>query len=396
MNPSTALPQSIDALVAGHLGQTFTACAISVCRLGRSCIERAWGDTGAQPVRTDTWFDLASVTKLFTATAFLGLAGEGRVGLDDPIVTVIPEFGASGPRPPEPGQDPHTLRALTQPAGFAARIDPRAVTFRHLLTHTAGLQAWRDLFLRIDPQPGGAGRQGAADRVARALAAIGGFGFAGRPGTNVRYSDLGFILLGAAVERLSGLRLDAAIDARVVSRLACPHLAFDPVGAGRLAADAVPPTELDLRWRGRRVQGEVHDENACAMGGIAGHAGLFGSAAAVAAFGEAWLRDPEGHFGIPAALALAARSEQACTTGNRRGLGFMLKAVDAPSCGTLFDPASFGHTGYTGTSLWVDPRRDLVVACLTNAVFFGRDMTAIHGFRRALHDLLAQHADRGG
>ena len=390
---SAVLERALDALAATHLGRAFPACAVAVRVGGVPLVERAWGACEDAPAHTHTWFDLASITKLFTATAFLGLVGEGRIGLDDPLVSVVPEFAAGRARPPEAGQDPHTL--LRQPlseSGFAD-VDPGSITFRQLLTHTAGLQAWRDLFLQIDPMPGAQCRQGEAARAQRALALICGFGFAAAPGTRVLYSDLGFILLGVVVARLCGLPLEAAIRARVIDRLSCGDLDFNPLDSARMRRDAIAPTELDARWRGRRVRGEVHDENACAMGGVAGHAGLFGHAAAVAAFGEAWRDDPQRVFGIPAHLAREACAQQVHTGAQRRGLGFALKSPDAPSCGDLFSQASFGHTGYTGTSLWIDPQRGLVVACLTNAVYYGREMSALQPFRRALHDCLVRAVD---
>lgn len=391
---TAALVRELDALAARHLGHAFSACAVSVRLGGAPLVARAWGLGEAAPVTGQTWFDLASITKLFTATALLALVGEGRIGLDDPLAAVVPEFARLRPRPQEAGQDPHTLLRQPLPGPACADIDPLTVTFRHLLTHTAGVQAWRDLFLWIDPMPGPACARGASDRAGRALELICSFGFAVPPGERVLYSDLGFILLGVAVQRLTGQPLDAAIRARVIDRLPCADLCFNPLGAARVPREAIAPTEFDTRWRARRVHGEVHDENACAIGGVAGHAGLFGRADAVAAFGEAWLTDPSQAFGIPAALAHAACAQQACTGAQRRGLGFALKSPETPSCGERFSETSYGHTGYTGTSLWIDPQRRLVVACLSNAVYYGRQMSALQDFRRALHDLLARAADR--
>jgi CubicO group peptidase (beta-lactamase class C family) len=146
---------------------------------------------------------------------------------------------------------------------------------------------------------------------------------------------------------------------------------------------------MDLRWRQRRVWGEVHDENACGLGGVAGHAGLFATAMDVARFGQAWLDAPE-QLGVDAELAAQAKTAQAVTDDVRRGLGFVIKSHHNASAGDLFSEDTFGHTGFTGTTLWVDPQRELVVSCLTNGLYLGRAAHAPHVFRRELHDLLAQ------
>jgi CubicO group peptidase (beta-lactamase class C family) len=158
-----------------------------------------------------------------------------------------------------------------------------------------------------------------------------------------------------------------------------------------LSRREIIPTEYDATWRERRVWGEVHDENSCGAGGITGHAGLFAQARDVAALGQAWLsRDPR--LGLTPSLIEQALRQQA--DGQYRfGLGWMLKAADSSSAGDLYSESSFGHTGFTGTSLWIDPERELVTAALTNRVYPGREKPGILPFRRALHDLIAQGAD---
>ncbi|NDJ60188.1 MAG: beta-lactamase family protein, partial [Chloroflexi bacterium] len=145
----------------------------------------------------------------------------------------------------------------------------------------------------------------------------------------------------------------------------------------------------DPLWRGRRVWGEVHDENANGVGGVAGHAGLFASTRDIARFGQAWLTgDPR--LGIEVALHEAATTQQAATGPELRGLGWMLKSPENSSAGDTFSPTAYGHTGFTGTSLWIDPERHLVVACLTNFVYGGRGRPGLHEFRREIHDLFAK------
>ncbi len=399
---SPAARRALEAVVQRHLGDTFPALALTVVRDGAVWLNEAWGwidpDSRQLPVQPDSLFDLASVSKLFTASAFLSLVSQGLVALEDRLVDVVPEFGESGPRPLDGGQDPHTKARLPTPDALRGQTaDPSRVTFRQLLTHTSGLAPWRDVFNAAGPAPLPPDRTDLVspqERWANALRALCTYPLVGQPGDGVvRYSDLGFMLLGEAVSRLHGTpgALDVVIRERVLEPLRLESLVFNPLQHGR-ARTAIPPTENDPTWRGRRCWGEVHDENACGVGGVAGHAGLFGSARDVAALGQAWLeRDPR--LGISPDVMRAATQEHAATDGMRRGLGWMLKAPEDSSAGDRFSPDSYGHTVFTGTSLWIDPRRALVVACLTNRVYPGRDKPGIHDFRRAAHDLLAEAVD---
>ncbi|MCC7208863.1 MAG: beta-lactamase family protein [Anaerolineae bacterium] len=390
-----ALFNAVDGLVREHLGSSFPAAAAAVFHEGQLVLNAGWGvlnpdSSGrARPATPETRFDLASVTKLFTTTAFLSLVSEGKTGLDAPLADVLPEFATSGPRPVDGGQDPHSKRKLdTPPDKLGLRVDPARITFRRLLTHTSGLAPWRDVYNAAggpptppdtpDPTP-------RPVRWARALEALCQYPFVSAPDGIVRYSDLGLMLLGEATARLHGAPLDETITARVLRPLAVDAACFNPVREGRVPREQCAPTEDDPAWRKRRIWGEVHDENACGVGGVAGHAGLFADALSVARLGQAWL-DSAGVFGIDPALAQEAASEQAATAGERRGLGWMLKSVENSSAGERFSADSFGHTGFTGTSLWIDPAAQLVVAALTNAVYGGRERLALLGFRRALHE----------
>jgi CubicO group peptidase (beta-lactamase class C family) len=346
-------------------------------------------------VTTGTLFDFASLTKLFTTTALLALIGKQGLSLDTPLVHLVPEFGALNPRPIDGGQDPHTKQPLPTPAEWAGQtVDARAVTLRHLLTHTGGLPPWRDVFNVAGPAPAPPSTPDPLprrDRWARALAALVAYPFVGPPDGIVRYSDIGLMLLGEATARLHPTGdLEAAIEQQVTGQLS-EAACFNPVRSGQFAQAQTAPTEDDPVWRQRRAWGEVHDENACGVGGVAGHAGMFGTAGALAAFGAHWLHDVEP-FGVPAAVRAQAIREQAVTDGTRRGLGFALKAAEDSMAGDRLGPASFGHSGFTGTTLWIDPDAELVIAVLTNSVYYGRHSAAYartHAFRRALHDAIA-------
>jgi CubicO group peptidase (beta-lactamase class C family) len=379
---------AIETLVMEGLKRTAPAITLAVYHQGELVLNRAWGlvdPAGSAPVQPETPFDFASVTKLFTVTAFLQQVAVGQVSLDDPVVSVVPELGDK-PRSIAGGQDPHTLAPLEPFGDSAKQVDPVAITFRHLLTHTSGLAPWWALFLEAGPPvppPGQPDPVSRAERIQRALAYIGRQPFVDEPGNAVHYSDNGLILLGEAVARLGGAETPAeVIDGQVLAPLGLAgRIGFNPAHPERC-----PVTELDKRWRGRRCQGQVHDENAAALGGIAGHAGLFGSAADVARFGQAWLEAVQGRRPewMPQALALEATRSQV----EERGLGWVIHTESGFSCGERFGPRSFGHTGFTGTSLWIDPDRELVVALFTNRVYYGRDAEAIIAFRPAIHDAI--------
>lgn len=381
----------LQALVAQHLGATFPAAALVVLQGGDVRFSGAWGwldpYTQSVPATVETRFDLASLTKLFTATAVLQQVSAGRIRLDDPLVSVIPEFGGPA-RALDGGQDPFTrLSAAAPPARAAERVSPERVTFRQLLAHTSGLAPWRATFLLhpLPPAPPALSAEAVAERHARVVAAICTSAFTEQPGVRVQYSDLGYILLGEAVQRLTGLPLARAIAEGVLAPLGLEAVGFRPLEAG-ISADQLAPTEYDFGWRGRRLLGEVDDENACGMGGIAGHAGLFGMAGALAQFGEAW-RVCDPRLRLDAAVQREALAVVHDSQGAVRRLGWAV-GLGAGESAALPEATVAGHTGFTGTSLWVQPERGLVIACMTNRVFYGRDPQGIAAFRTALHTLL--------
>jgi CubicO group peptidase (beta-lactamase class C family) len=320
----------IDRVLRAACGAQFTGCVARVEHRGRAVFERAYGrtrnDGASQAVYADTRFDLASITKLFVATLALRLVAEGLVSLDEPLARVFPVW----------------------------RGDERArITLRMLLAHTSGMHSGADYRTIL-------GENVERFAIERELAAA--------PGAGVAYSDLGFIAVGSAIERLTGRSLAAGMRESVAS----PTLGYRPRASERLA---IPATEEDA-WRGR-VQGFVHDEKAFLMGGVAGHAGLFGTAADVARLTETYLAASCGRTQslLPVELAREAIREQAFDPVLRRGLGWALKTTDENSCGATMDRSSFGHTGFVGTCVWADPVRDAQGVLLTNSVYFGRSDT---------------------
>jgi CubicO group peptidase (beta-lactamase class C family) len=385
------------AIIRDAVPSVAPALAISVWQAGSPWFEAYAGWTDPETQRTavgfSSLFDLASLSKLFTATAFLRLVNDFKVDVDGPVVDVLPEFGEGGPRGVDGGQDPLSWELLPTPEGRDVwTVDPAKVTFRQLLTHTSGLAPWHSVFEvagPVPPPPHDADEATPDERQARALEAIAGYRFVARPGEEFHYSDLGFMLLGMAVARRFGQPLPVAMQALIRDRLGLDSVTYTPVAAGR-PRERVVATEIDARWRGRRCWGEVHDENAAGLGGIAGHAGLFATAHDVARFGVAWLRQ-DARLRLNC-LRSAAVTNQTPTLGAARSLGWQVQPTDhlAP-----FSDEAYGHTGFTGTSLVVDPKRDLVVALLTNRVYHGRDPQGIDRLRLEVHEVVASIAEAG-
>ena len=290
-----------------------------------------------RPMGAETVFDLASLTKVVaTTTVTLALAGQGALSLDDPVLRYLPEF-------------------------TACRVGP--VTLGHLLTHTAGLPAGRTFHRWC-----GSREELLADLYRTPLDAP--------PGSRVAYSDLGFIALGEVAAAVTAAPLEQAVRRLVTGPLGMTATGFNPNGpADRFAA-------TERRADGTTWAGTVHDENARLMGGVAGHAGLFAPAADLARFAAWWVSGAEAV--VPATLRRAATTCQTAAAG-RRGFGWACSGDGFDIVGGHWPPTSVSHTGFTGTSLALDPATGLWVVLLTNAVHFGRDATGVQALRRAVH-----------
>jgi len=367
--------KQLDSFLDAAAGDIFPAATVCVFSKGEVVYKRPLSlpsaSTKNQPTQLDTLFDLASLTKLWTVTAFLRLVAAGQVGVETRVAAVLPEFVGKRPfRPYEDPLNPGQTVTLSQDEGMA---DAGEVTFAHLLTHSSGLPAWRPVFQKQ--------REQIRPFVQNTF-------FSYPTGTNVSYSDLGLILLGWAVERLTKRPLADAIFELVSNPLNQSTIQFGPIVAENVAA-----TE-SCQWRQRRMRGEVHDENCWKMGGVAGHAGLFGTASDVAKLGQAWLDVLKGRSDfLPQELAQTAVSLQTESGMVRRGLGWALWSPLPASPSHPLSQTSFGHTGFTGTSLYIDPERELVIACLTNEVFNGRQDRKIGAFRVTLHQKVKELSD---
>ncbi|MEZ4708984.1 MAG: serine hydrolase [Caldilineaceae bacterium] len=382
----------LDQILQSAVGEVAPAIVCRVEQGDELLFARSYGwldpSTAQEPTQFDTYFDFASLTKLFTTTACLRLIDQGRLALEQPVAELVPAFGgqrmlggAEDPISKQPTAiDPRWLPAAQTP------IDADAITIRHLLTHSSGLAAWRSIYRACGPTPSPNAALRQAEVRARqqaGLAALVAYPFVYPIGRAYIYSDLGLILLGAACAVANG---DAHIGQTIAALVTQPlglQAHFNPA---ENLHDQIAPTEF-CQWRQRRLCGEVHDENAGGLGGVAGHAGLFGTAADLSRLGRLYLRGGEGL--ISAELITECRREQIRSPeGDRRGLGWMLRSEPNPSCSRLFSMASFGHTGYTGTSLWCDPERDLTVVLLTNRVYYGRHPQPIAQLRPAVHEAI--------
>jgi len=331
--------------------RAFPACSLAVTFRGELVAHKALGrftyDPASPAVTTASLFDLASLTKVVaTTTMAMILYERGLLDLEAPVTAIVPEFANHDGR-------------------------RREVTLRMLLAHSSGLPAYEKLFLRAGTRK---------DLLQAAFTTP----LAAAPGARAEYSDIGFIILGVALERLADESLDAFCQREIFGPLGMANTTFNPA---RALKDSIPPTADDRTFRQRIIQGEVQDENASVLGGIAPHAGLFSTAENLALFAHAMLNS--GHPILrPATVELFSRRESA-PEGTSRALGW-----DTPSAlsqsGKYFSPRSFGHLGYTGTSLWIDAERQLSITLLTNRTWPDCQNEAIKQVRPAFCDVVIE------
>lgn len=331
-----------EALEAGAFPGVVLEIGRTAGALATICAGRLGDDDEAPEASEATVYDLASLTKVVaTASIFMRLVDRKAVSLDDPVARWLPEWTGE---------------------------DRRAVTLGDLLAHSSGLTAHLPIYL---------------DCVGRAefQRAICTLPLEFAPRTASVYSDLGFMLLGFVAEEAARTPFDEQFAA-IAADLAISDLTFRPPKSW---TSRIAPTGIDT-WRGRLLRGEVHDQNAWALGGVAGHAGLFGTAQAVGRFARAVLeslRSGSARLASPATVrTFAAR---AVVPGSSRALGWDTMRPTS-SCGTRMRETAIGHTGFTGTSLWIDWEADVYVALLSNRVHPNADNDAILAVRPAVHN----------
>lgn len=363
---NAGLNAQLDSIVMAALAEgAAPGAALVVARYGRLVHVRGYGRThtglGAPAVTDSTIYDLASLTKVVgTTTAAMILEEEGKLDLQQPVHRYLPELNAP---------------------------EKAAITVEMMLSHRGGLEA-------------GAGLWREARGDSAYLHLINSRRLAYTPGDSTIYSDWDLVLTGILIERIAGKPLEVFLKERVWGPLRMRDTGFNPVVTAPIPADsdctAVPgaghplllriaPTELDTVYRKRQIHGIVHDENACALGGVAGHAGLFSSARDLAVFAQMMLNGGE-YAGLRLLRPVTiARWTARVSPRSSRALGWDTPAQGASS-GRFFSPRSFGHTGFTGTSIWLDPERGLFVVLLTNRVNLTRRSNRHEALRRDVAD----------
>jgi serine-type D-Ala-D-Ala carboxypeptidase len=366
---------AFDLLQNSINARAFPACSLAITLrgelIGHHTLGRFTYDPASPLVATNSIFDLASVTKAAaTTTMAMILYERGLLDLEAPITAIVPEFTGDDSR-------------------------HRDVTLRMLLAHASGLPAYEKLFLRAKTRD---------DLLAAAFSTD----LTADPGTRAEYSDLGFIILGVALERLADEPLDTFCQREIFGPLGMSHTTFNPskawkdkiiptvdeceineCGAGAPAREPLIPSAKPASGtlRGRIIQGEVQDENASVLGGVAGHAGLFAPCEDVAVFAHVLLSGGRPIL-RPDTIELFTRRESS-PKGTSRVLGWDTPSSPSQS-GKYFGPRGYGHLGYTGTSLWIDPDRQLSITLLTNRTWPNCQNQAIKQVRPAFHDAVIE------
>jgi serine-type D-Ala-D-Ala carboxypeptidase len=358
LTPSPAYEQqdkifarAFELLKEAIANRAFPSASVAITHREKLVCLKAFGhfvyETDTPETTTASIFDLASLTKVVATTSMAMILYErGLLDLEMPLISVAPEFKTDDAR-------------------------RRQVSLRMLLSHSSGLAAYEKFFLK----------SGDRDEL---LSAAFQTPLENEPGSAAQYSDIGFILLGVALERLAQDTLDHFCRQEVFGPLGMTHTTFDPPLHWW---SSIPPTADDQSFRHRIIQGEVQDENASVMEGVAGHAGLFSTAADLSIFAHAMLQRG-GAIARPETLALFTHRESS-PPGSSRALGWDTPSTPSQS-GKYLSESSFGHLGYTGTSLWIDPQRQLSVILLTNRTWPDCRNQAIQQVRPAFHDAIVE------
>jgi CubicO group peptidase (beta-lactamase class C family) len=344
---------AFDLLEKAIAESVFPGCALAVTLRGELIAHKGLGkftyDTGSPPVEPGSIFDLASLTKIVaTATMAMILFERGVLDLEAPVAAIVPEFAGDDER-------------------------RRDVSIRMVLSHSSGLPAYEKLFLQAKTRD---------DLLAAALA----MPLAADPGSRSEYSDIGFIILGMALERLADEPLETFCQREVFGPLGMSHTTFRPPQAWR--EKIVPTADETHGFRGRVIQGEVQDENASVLGGVGAHAGLFANVEDLAVFAHSMLNG--GHPILRPDMIAQFTRRESLPAGTSRALGWDTPSAPSQS-GRHLSQRSFGHLGYTGTSLWIDPDRQLSITLLTNRTWPDVKNQAIKQVRPAVYDAVFEN-----
>lgn len=350
-------------LLKSFVGKAFPGAVLLVARRGRIVLHEAVGLAEIEPCRRtvsrDTLFDLASLTKPLATSLIVGrLVAEGVLHLRQRVVEILPEF----------------RNTVTGPSSYKERVE-----LWMLLSHSSGLPPWLPLYRYATTREG---------VMAEALRAFPSY----EPGRQAIYSDLGFVVLTAVVERAAGERLDRLFSSLVAKPLGLKRTVFNPLRHGFSRSEIAATEVVD----GEPLVGVVHDENARAMDGVSGHAGLFSTAYEVGLLAQGLLEAYRGVSDDVLPPRYVRTMWRAWSTGDRSyGLGWWVYDGRQSAAGDLATPGRcFGHTGFTGTSLWVDTELDLVVVLLTNRVHPSRGNREIARARPLIHNAVFSSVKR--
>ena len=343
----------VDNLVMEQIKRaSFPGGQLLVLRCDRVVYDRCYGaftyDSNASPVTAGTLYDLASLTKVVATTpAAMRLVDEGRLHLDSTVAFYLPKFAANG---------------------------KEHITIRNLLMHNSGLEAYRLFYLSLDNE------QDVIDNIFSSELAY-------ATGSKTVYSDLGMITLGKVIERITGMTLDSYVRSEFYDPLGMHETMFNPPDSLRTR---IAPTEVDGTWRKRLIHGTVHDPASALLGGVAGHAGLFSSARSLLPFVRMMLHEgtlDSVRYIDDATLRLFTTRQSG---GSTRALGWDTRSTTGSSSGRYFSMKSYGHTGFTGTSIWIDPVASVAVIFLTNRVHPTAANRQQARFRSVLHDAVRE------
>lgn len=340
-----------DRLIENAISDSaFPGAVLLVSKYGEIIHQKAYGHhtyaLSAPKVSINSIFDLASVSKVVgTTTAAMMLIDRGKLNLDEKVISYLPEFNNNG---------------------------KENVTIRNLLLHNSGLAPFKKYYDIYST----------AEEVINDIMNLTP---EQKPGSKYVYSDLGMITLQKVMEKVSGKSLDKFLDENLFIPMGMNSTMYNPPPELK---DNCMPTELDDFWRMRQLQGEVHDERAFMLNGVAGHAGLFSNAPDLAKFLQMILQkgNYQGKQYIkPETVELFTKKQ---SDQSSRGLGWDTKSPEGSSAGQYFDITSYGHTGYTGTSVWTDPTKNLFVILLTNRVYPTRNNNKLSKVRPLIHDVI--------
>lgn len=349
INAQNQLFNDVDMVINKAIeDKSFPGAVVLVWKDGQTIFEKAYGnftyDLTSPKVKTNTIYDLASLTKVVaTTTAAMICYDRNLISLDDRVIKFIPEFGENG---------------------------KENITIKNLMIHNSGLPAWKKFY----------GRDLKYDDVINEIYSS---QLEYKPGEKTVYSDLGIITLGKIIEKVTGMTLDIFCRDEIFFPLKMNSTFFNPNDSVKKFC---APTETDNYWRMKTLQGEVHDETSAMLNGVAGHAGLFSTADDLAKLMSVLINKgkfEQKQFIKQSTIELFTKRYSAEST---RAIGWDTKSDSGSSAGKYFSKNSFGHTGYTGTSIWADPERKLFVVFLTNRVYPTRENTKIQKIRPQLHN----------